>query len=100
MDEIEAGFWGILELMGHVRLGGYVTEEEKFGSKVGRIDIPQGDKTVTQFFGGGSIYRLTVTTEDVARAVAAHHEPRPIEPYEFQALISNEGVGVRADWQQ
>lgn len=31
--------WAIVELMGHVRLAGYVTEEERFGAKLGRIDI-------------------------------------------------------------
>lgn len=32
--------WGIVELMGHVRLAGRVSEVERFGAKLGRIDIP------------------------------------------------------------
>lgn len=32
--------WCVVELMGHVRMAGLVTEVELFGSKQGRIDIP------------------------------------------------------------
>ncbi len=78
--------WAILELMGHIRLAGYVTEEERFGSTVGRIDIPGPDgKSVTQYFGGGSIYRLTPTTEEIARAVAERGSPAPVSRWELPA---------------
>ena len=32
--------WAVVELMGHVKLAGIITEEEKFGAKMGRLDIP------------------------------------------------------------
>ena len=63
--------WAILELMGHVRLAGRVTEESHFGVALGRIDIPSADGYTTQYFGGSSIYRLTPTTEAIARSVAS-----------------------------
>jgi len=69
--------WAILELMGHVKLAGLVTEEEHFGAKLGRIDIPNGDGFTTQYFTGGSIYRLTPTTEEIARAVNRWELPAP-----------------------
>ena len=63
--------WGIVELLGHVRLDGYITEESRCGGLLGRIDIPGPDgQSVTQWFGASAIYRLTPTTEEVARAVA------------------------------
>lgn len=37
-DEKEV--WAVVELMGHVKLAGRLTEEEKFGTKMGRLDIP------------------------------------------------------------
>jgi DnaJ-class molecular chaperone len=93
--------------MGHVRLAGRISEEERFGTKMGRIDVPRRDKCpdctgpdqaignmhlqcptckgsglldgfTTQYFSGGSIYRLTPCTEEVARAVAARSEPEPV----------------------
>lgn len=64
--------WAIVELYGHVKLAGRVTEEDVFGRTLGRIDIPTGDGGfVTQYFGGGSIYRLTPCSEEAARQVAS-----------------------------
>ena len=78
--------WAILELMGHVRTGGRVTEEERFGVKMGRIDVPnaQGGFT-TVYFGGGSVYRMTPTTEEIARAVALQCQPAPVHRWELPA---------------
>ena len=79
------GTWAILELMGHVKLAGFITEEELFGGKMGRIDIPvENDKNITQYFGGHTVYRLTPVTEQVVRAFAARNQPRPVYVYELQ----------------
>lgn len=78
------GMWGILELMGHVRMAGFITEEELFGGKIGRIDIPGADgKAITQYFGGHTLYRLTPVSEDVARRFAERNRPRPVHIYEL-----------------
>ena len=76
--------WAILELMGHVRMAGRVTEEERFGSKLGRIDVPdENGGFTTVYFGAGSVYRLTATTEEVARAVAVRNKPEPVHRWEL-----------------
>ena len=75
--------WGVLELMGHVRLAGRITEEERFGGKLGRIDVPNGDVFTTQYFNASSIYRLTPTSEEAARAVAANCQPTPVHQWEL-----------------
>lgn len=109
--------WAILELMGHVRMAGRVTEENRFGTVVGRIDVPTGvrpdciacngtgivplvelegmepepehpcrlcgSRFTTVYFGGGSVYRMTPTTEEVARAVAKGSQPEPVHRWEL-----------------
>lgn len=40
MSAEQSDQWAVVELMGHVRLAGRISEEERFGSKLGRIDIP------------------------------------------------------------
>ncbi len=83
--------WAIVELMGHVKIAGRVTEEERFGAKMGRIDIPTSDgKFATQYFGGSSVYRMTPTTEDVARAVAKNNQPTPVYRWELPAPPAQE----------
>jgi len=80
--------WCVVELMGHVRMAGLVSEEERFGVKVGRIDVPIGDAFTTIYFGGSSIYRVTPTTEEIARSVAKRNEPQPVHRFELPALPS------------
>ena len=76
--------WAILELLGHVRTGGKVSETEMFGTKMGRIDIPKPDGGfTTQFFSGGAVYRMTPCGEAEARAVAANSQPEPIHAWEM-----------------
>lgn len=77
--------WAILELMGHVRMAGRVTEEERFGSKLGRVDVPDGDGFTTVYFGGSSVYRMTPTTEAIARGVASRNKPEPVHRWELPA---------------
>jgi len=79
--------WAILELMGHLRRAGRVREVELAGAKVLRIDIPTEapDVEVTEFFGGGAIYRLRPCSEEVARAAAVQiGDPRPVRPVEYR----------------
>ena len=84
--------WAILELMGHVRMGGRVTEVVLFGTAMGRIDVPtpDGDGFTTQFFGGGSVSRLTATSEELARPVAAVNQSEPVHPWEMRQLAAAE----------
>jgi hypothetical protein len=87
-DTNEFESWAIVELLGHVRLAGLVSEEEHFGGKMGRVDVPVGDGYVTQYFGHGSIYRVTPCTEEMAKAVAQHNKPRPIDYLELEVSVS------------
>lgn len=71
--------WAVVELMGHVRLAGRVTEENLFGTALGRVDVPTSDtEFLTQFFSGSSVYRITPVSEEAARQVARSARPAPI----------------------
>ena len=99
ISDQQAGFghWAVLELLGHVKVAGYITEEEHFGSKLGRIDIPgqDGGIALTQFFGGQSVYRLTPVSEATARAFAAANQSRPVTKFDLQQI---EAPSIRTHW--
>lgn len=80
--------WCVLELMGHRKLAGLVSEETRFGTVMCRIDVPAGKGFVTQFYGGSSIYACTPTTEELARAFAKKHADAhaPVSKYELPQL--------------
>ncbi len=94
--------WAVVELMGHVKLAGRLTEVERFGAKMGRLDIPTADGFVTQFFGGPSVYRITPVAEAVARDMAARcSNPAPVQPWDYPkrlgAAVPDREVGERDD---
>lgn len=60
--------WAIVEIFGHRRHAGRIREEERFGAKMLRIDVPlKGDHATngwdTHWYGGASIFSLTLTDE-------------------------------------
>lgn len=86
--EAKADQWAILEMMGHTRTAGRVSEEMHFGAMMGRMDVPKNDGADgynTFFFAGASVFRMTPCTEAVARAVAKGNQPHPVSPYEMPA---------------
>jgi hypothetical protein len=93
--------WAIVELMGHVRLAGRITEAECFGAKMGRLDIPQDDGAfVTQYFSGSSVYRITLVTEAVARHVSKNSSVAPVQPWDFPKSLPSADVAIHEDDQE
>ncbi|MGH3942638.1 MAG: hypothetical protein ACRDTG_29245 [Pseudonocardiaceae bacterium] len=80
-----------MELFGHLRTAGRVTEIERFGGKMMRLDIPgdDGEIAATQLIGHASLYRVTITTEEVARRVAKIGRPEPVKQWELPAPSSD-----------
>lgn len=74
--------WAIVELMGHRRLAGKVSEATIAGAAMLRLDIPC-EPPVTQYYGGSSIYCLTPTTEEIAVALAKRMRPEPVQRWEL-----------------
>lgn len=77
--------WGVLEVMGHRRLGGYLREQEIAGHGYIRIDVPATDNAaaMTQFYSPGSVYAITPVTEEIARAAARRGTPEPVHRWEL-----------------
>ncbi len=78
--------WSILELMGHRRLAGYLSEQTIAGASFLRLDVPgEGDAVIaTQFYAGAAVYCITPTTEAIARAIAKQSEPSPVQRWELE----------------
>lgn len=87
--------WGILEVMGHRRLAGRVTEVEVCGARMLRVDVPDVSEEaapdavyLTQFYPPSAIFCLTPATEAKAREEASRLQPRP--PRRWAGLPSPE----------
>jgi hypothetical protein len=75
MDEQRKGIdtWAVVEIMGHKRIAGHVTEEPIAGTNMLRIDVPavDGRPAYTVYHGGSAIYGITPCTEELARRAAS-----------------------------
>lgn len=73
----------IVEIMGHQVIAGKVSEETHFGAPLMRVDVPKSSKRegFTCYYGGGSIYKITPTTEEIVQAFVEKQDPEPIKPY-------------------
>jgi hypothetical protein len=94
IEEQKFEAWGLLELFGHQRLAGRLSEQAIGGCSFIRIDVPAvGDAPeYTRFFTNGAIYGMTVTSEDVARRIAESLRARPVSAYELGP--SRPAIGV------
>lgn len=78
--------WAIVELMGHRRLAGMVSEVEVAGTGFIRVEVLQGERFVTQLYAPGAVYAITPTTEETARQSAAINQVEPVNRWEMRAL--------------
>lgn len=78
--------WGVVEIMGHQRAAGRLTEEVVAGANLLRVDVPTDAHNFrTVYYGAAAIYALHVTGEEAARKVAAVSGARPPFAYEIEA---------------
>ena len=96
MKDTENGIdgWAILELMGHRRLGGRVSEATIAGGAFIRIDVPHPNEagifTATQLYSPAAVYAITPTTEEIACAIA-RGAPEPVSRWDLRALTEPAG---------
>lgn len=85
-SEDTAGWeWAVVEVFGHRRHAGRTREEERFGAKLLRIDIPNKGAPdengwTTIYYGGSSIFSFALATEEAVM--------RANKPYEAPARLS------------
>lgn len=78
--------WAILEIMGHNKFAGFVTEQVIGGASFVRVDVPEcGDDhpQFTKLFGAASIYCITPVEERLARAMAVSLRQQPVHTYDL-----------------
>lgn len=103
-----AALWAIVEIFGHQRIAGQVSEQEFGGCKMVRVDVPdvhyverggwneaRSDyereiRTIaahTRSFGPGAIYSVNWCDERTAKLAAASIRHRPVSPYELRNAL-------------
>lgn len=104
MSEQQQDQWAIVELFGHQRIAGRISEHSMGGCSFVRVDVPpfpQGEgkpalPALTKLFGNGAIYGITFVDEATALLTAGYLMVRPIHPAELRhALGGMDPAGMR-----
>jgi len=85
-DETSEPFqsWAIVELMGHQRIAGLLTEQTLGGGTFLRVDVPAGSSQpgFSKLYGASAVYCITPVAEDLARSAAESMRPRAVQEWE------------------
>jgi hypothetical protein len=95
--ETDGWEWMLVEIMGHRTHWGRVREEERFGSKMMRVDVPlKGDPAAhgwgTFYYSGAAIFSYTLTDEATVLT-----KNKPYEPAARYRLPAPDNVGDGGD---
>jgi hypothetical protein len=82
--------WALVELFGHTRIAGLVTEESIAGGAMVRIDVPETESSAqfTRIVNITAIYAINPITEDLAREMARNLRVAPIQAWDIKEYVS------------
>lgn len=96
-EEIKQPFdtWALLELFGHARICGRVTDAEIGGGSFIRVDVPDanGETLFTRYYGPKAIYSISPVSRQTAIGVAQKIDAKPVRPFDLIADIQASKVG-------
>jgi hypothetical protein len=81
--------WALVELLGHTRMAGLVSEQNIAGGAMLRIDVPETENNIafSRIVSVNAIYAINPITEESAKIIAANHSFKPIEAWDIRAYI-------------
>jgi hypothetical protein len=89
--------WALVELFGHQRIAGRVSEQTIGGCAFVRVDVPAlpatdgvpATQALTRLFGQGAIYGITIMDEAAAMVFVRQMRVQPIDTWSLRRAIQD-----------
>jgi len=80
--------WALVELFGHQKIVGKVSEATLAGGAFLRVDVPALDASpaFTRFYGPGAVYSINPVSEEVARGLMTRYRNEPVSRFELPQI--------------
>ena len=84
--------WAIVELFGHQKIAGKVTEQAIGGASFIRVDVPAFDDmpAMTKLFTQGAIYGIAFVSEQIARGAAKSYRVAPVNAWDLRSIAEKQ----------
>lgn len=93
-NETKFDSWALVELFGHQRIVGHVTEQAIGGASFIRVDVPDanGATRFTRMYGAAAIYAINPIDRGTAIQLAQRVDADPVKAYELPQIAAPEMV--------
>lgn len=87
--------WALVELMGHQRIAGLVSETTIAGKGMIRVDVPneKGEILFSRFYSPDAVYCVSPTDKQIAIGLAVKCASRPVNIYDLGNLAADKRLG-------
>jgi len=89
MQQEKLDLWAVVELFGHQKIAGRITEQNIAGTNMLRVDVPETSTqpAFTRFFGASAIYAINPTDEATAKYYADKLQTKPIDSWDVREML-------------
>ncbi len=80
--------WCLVELFGHQKIAGKVSEAALAGGAFLRVDVPKenGETDFTRYYSPNAVYSISPVSRQIAIAFVLAHQPEPVTRYDLVKL--------------
>ncbi len=81
--------WALVELFGHTRIAGEVSEQTIAGGAMVRIDVPETETSpaFSRIVNVQAIYAINPMTEEMVKSIASQLEIKPIQSWDIREYV-------------